>query len=205
MAVYGSAWSSMVLIQKDIGYGTDVAEGLTYEDFTVITRKAGGAFTEKTLLPESVVELGDGWYDFRWTTGEMNTIGEFYFKVIPEVDGGIEVEKIFDVTPPPLYMSGVHPNCIVTGNIVDIGGSPETTAYIVFRPRSVPVIAGPALLGATILRTTPDAFGNFSVRLLRNIQVLVEIEGAGIRHLITVPDMDTASIIDLLPPVPPPI
>ena len=205
MATYGSAWGSFVQILQNTGYDIVPVEGLLCSDFTVTIRKAGGTFAEKVLTTQDLMEVGDGWYEFKWSTGDMDTLGEFYFRAVPDVPGAFPVDKIFDVNPPPLYMQGVHPDCIVTGNIINIGGMPSTNTYVMFRPKSVPVIAGTSLLGATVLRTTPDAFGNFSVRLLRNLQVLVEIEGAGIRHLITVPDMDTASIIDLLPPVPPPL
>ena len=61
--------------------------------------------------------------------------------------------------------------------------------------------AGPSLIDGSLLRTTPDAFGNFSVVLLRGKKVIVEIERSGIKQTITVPEQATANLVDLLPPI----
>jgi len=94
------------------------------------------------------------------------------------------------------------PVCILSGTLVDIGGAPMVSTEVVFRPPHVPYYAGHALVGAGLIRTITDAFGNFSVRLLRDTTVLVEIEQVGIRYHINIPDSATAELVDLLPPIP---
>lgn len=200
MAIYGSSWSSLVQLWQDIGYGPLPVTGLSYNDVSLTIKKAGGLFSTKVLSETTFIEVGSGYYEIYWGVSDMDVIGEFYLKLTPEIDGGITFEKIFDVLPPPVFTSNAHPTCIITGNLIDISGSPMTGAPIVFRPKNVPIFAGPSLLGSSRVPAYPDAFGNFSVELLRSVQVLVEIDNAGIRQLITVPDQETASLIDLLPP-----
>ena len=131
----------------------------------------------------------------------MDTLGEFSFRSLCPYANEERFEK-FDIEPAPLGGDAQAPVCIVTGNLVDIGGDPSHSCQVVFRPQYVPGVAGYSLISADLIRTYPDAFGNFSVKLLRSSQVLVEIAGAGIKNLITVPDAPTANLIDLLPPIP---
>ena len=203
MAVYGSAWSTLVQIFQDTGYGMLPVDDLLYTDFALITKKTGQPFVAPALTQDSVTDFGYGWYEFHWSVSDMDTIGEFYYKIIPGIVGGVYVEGKFDVMPPPMYANNVHPTCIITGNIVDLSGHAQLGTPVVFRPKNVPIVVGVSLIGASRILTYPDAYGNFSVELIRNVQAIVEIESSGIRHLITVPDLPTANILSLLPPVPP--
>ena len=47
----------------------------------------------------------------------------------------------------------------------------------------------------------PDAYGNFSVQLLRYAEVIVEIKRLGINYKFTVPNQATAPLLGLLPPI----
>lgn len=204
-ALYEQTRESLVRLMQYNGYETLPLTGLDPEEVSLVIRKTGQNFQTKTLTPDSFLNKGDGWYVIVFDGSDMNSIGEFYFRITPTVEGGLEVEKYFDVVPPPLYTNPDFMTCIVTGNLVDVAGEAVSNAEIVFRPKNVPIIVGPSMIGSNIYRTTPDAFGNFSVKLLRNITVLVEIHSAGIRHIINVPDLPTADILSLLPPVPMPV
>jgi hypothetical protein len=62
----------------------------------------------------------------------------------------------------------------------------------------------PAKYGLNIIHADPvstvaDVDGQFQVKLVRNSIVVVEIERAGIKHQITIPDQATAELMDLLP------
>lgn len=201
-AFVGQPKESIVRLMTDAGYGSYVpAAGLTAAEVTVRIRKSGQDFETRVLTEDEWVELEDGFYAIKWTADDMSDLGLFFFKVwfLGTPDW---VYESFDIIPQPFYLDVQAPICVVTGNIIDIGGSPLAIETIVFRPPHVPVAAGPSLVAAGIIRTSTDAFGNFSVRLLRSSTVLVEIDRAGIRHQILVPDQPTASIIDLLPPIP---
>lgn len=201
-AFVGQPTESVIRLMTDTGYGTYApALNLIYTDVTVRMRKPYGDCETRPLSVEEWQELEDGYYIVKWTPGDMAAPGLFFFKVWCFGCSDWAVSS-FDIVPQPFYLDVEAPICVVTGNIVDIGGSPLAIETIVFRPLYVPVVAGPSIVAAGIIRTSTDAFGNFSVKLLRGMQILVEIDRAGIRYQILVPDLPTAPILDLLPPIP---
>lgn len=203
-AFYGKERWETIFIQVDGGYGYVPALGVTYDLLNVKASKNGGPFVEKEVTEEGWRDLENGYYSILWNESDMDTMGEFYWVMdIPSLSVGFRGS--FDVDPAPFYLDVTAPTCVVTGNIVDIGGDPLALNTLSFRPRNVPGVAGQSLMASGHIRTNTDAYGNFSVKLLRSAIVLVEIENAGIRHLITVPDEPTAALIDLLPPIPLPI
>jgi hypothetical protein len=182
--------------------GDTPVTGVLFGSVIVKKRKTGAiTFSTKVLVTADWVELGGGFYVLKWSTADMDTLGEFRYWI----SGGTfdDVTGAFDVIPAPIAIDVAAPKCIVTGNVVDIGGNPMSLEKIVCRPRNVPGVTGTSLIAAGIINTVADAFGNFAVELIRGAIVLVEIERAGIRHLITVPNQPTALILDLLPPIPP--
>jgi hypothetical protein len=97
----------------------------------------------------------------------------------------------------------VPPNlCTISGNVVDLGGVPAAGTRIVFRIAGVPKRTGDSLVVSDRITTYPGAEGSFSVNMVRGAVVLVEIDPAGIKNQFTVPDLPTASLLDLLPPIP---
>ena len=201
MAVLGMPKNSVIHLTIDVGYGIQNALGVSFDEMSVYYSKNGDAFEHKVLAVEDWSELGNGYYTLRWSAADMDTLGEYSFRALCPY-ANEEVFEKFEIEPTPFGVDAQAPICIVTGNLVDIGGDPSHTATVVFRPQYVPGVAGYSLISADLIRTYPDAFGNFSVKLLRSSQVLVVIERTGIRNLITVPDAPSANLIDLLPPIP---
>lgn len=200
-AFYGKERWETVFIQVDTGYGIVPALNITYDMVTMSVSKNGAGFEPKAVTEEGWRDLGEGYYSVLWTEGDLNVLGCFFWILkVPYLS--VELKDKFDVDPAPLYTDTSAPVCIVSGNIIDIGGDPLAINIVRFRPRNVPGVAGQSLIASGHIQTSTDAYGNFSVKLLRSAIVLVEIENAGIRHLITVPDEPTASLIDLLPTIP---
>lgn len=197
-----NSWQSTFELLADSGYGLTPIAGITYDQVLVKYQKMGGEFVEKTMNGTNWIERGEGFYSIVWSPEDLDTIGSFIFTVAFPYQTK-EYQDRFTVIPEPIQYGVPAPTCVVTGNIVDIGGLPMSATDVVFRPPHVPSFAGPSLVASGIIRTMTDAFGNFSVRLLRNTSVLVEIEKAGIRYLISIPDEPTAQLLDLLPPLPP--
>lgn len=200
MATKGIAKNSVVRLFVDTGYGKQPALGVSYDEAYVLMSKNGEDFLPKIMTVLDWSELGDGYYTLRWSAEDMGTLGDFSFRVSCPY-AFEEYFSSFEVTAGPYGVPTDAPVCIVTGNLVDIGGEPSHQ-MVVFRPRFVPGASGSSLISSEIIRTTADAFGNFAVKLLRNSQVIVEIEKSGIKNLITVPDSPSANLIDLLPPIP---
>lgn len=201
MAVLDMPKNSVIHLTVDVGYGIQAALGVGFDEVSVYYSKNGDDFELKTLAIEDWSELGNGYYTLRWNALDMDTLGEFSFRVVCPYANEDYFEK-FDVVPAPFGVDAQAPICVVTGNLIDIGGDPSSNCQVIFRPQYVPGVAGYSLISSEIIRTYPDAFGNFAVKLLRSAQVLVEIEKAGIKYLITVPDAPSATLIDLLPPFP---
>lgn len=173
-----------------------------FSDITLSLRKNGGtALVARTVLTSEWVNLGNGYYALRFSADDFDTLGDFRYVLA----GGAfdSVSGSFDVDPAPIAFLAEAPSCIVSGNIVDIGGAGMRLQPITFRPRFVPGIVGASLIASGLIQTSTDAFGNFSVALIRGSKVLVEIQAAAIRYEITVPDAPSADLLDLLPPFPP--
>jgi hypothetical protein len=169
---------------------------------TLLLRKNGEpAFVARVVLTTEWVNLANGYYAMRFTADDYDTIGDFRYVISGA--GFDTVAGAFDVEPTPISFLAEAPSCIVSGNIVDIGGVGMRLQPITFRPRYVPGIAGASLIASGLIQTSTDAYGNFSVALIRGSKVLVEIQAAAIRYEITIPDAPSADLLDLLPPFPP--
>lgn len=176
------------------------ATAIIFSAPVVKIRKANAtAFTTKTLVVTDWVDLGAGYYALKWSAGDMNVLGAFLYEISGA--GFDTIYGSFDVDPAPVAFSVSPPYCIVSGNIVDIGGDPMRLEQIVFRPQYVPAVTGPSLIAAGVIRTATDALGNFSVALIRGTKALVEIERAGIKYLIEIPEQPSATLLSLLPPI----
>jgi len=172
--------------------------GLTYTDFVITLKRQGDTiFTPKVLTASNLFEIGDGWYVVKWDSLDTSRLGEVLFKVEP--DGLTPFFEKFSVLPNPLNSIITPSLCIVTGNIVELGGSFSQEPKISFTGIKSPYISGDSFVKASRIETTPDAYGNFSIALLRNIEVRVIIELSGVNHKIVIPDQETVELKDLLP------
>ncbi len=164
-------------------------------------RKSGATiFSVKTLAPTDWVELGYGVYVVKWSAVDMGVLGQFVFRLAStSIDPYV---GIFDILPAPVGILANPLVCVVSGNIVDIGGQPSTQQQVSFRVSQLPAATGSSFIAGGYVTTSPDAYGNFSVALLQGKSVVVEIVQTGLKHVITVPAQATASLLDLLPPLP---
>lgn len=197
--------------QKDVtfrlfnagAYGDLPVEGVTYDEVSLQIRKNGEAeFSVRTLLETEWLEIGFGFYALRFAGTDFDTLGELRYVLSgPSFDTHSDA---FDVDPAPIAYETAPPQCIVSGNLVDIGGNPLQQSRVHFQPRNVPgKTDGGSIIAAGDISVLSDVYGNFAVRLIRESKVLVTMPDAGIRILIEVPDAPTANILDLLPPIPP--
>lgn len=196
--------------QKDVtfqlfnmgAYGATPVEGITYEDLTLQIRKNGETeFSERAVAETEWLELGLGFYALRFATTDFDVLGEFRYVLSgPSFDTH---SGYFDVDPAPISYETAPPQCIVSGNIVDIGGAGLSQSRVFFQPKNVPGKTGGSIIASGSLNLLTDVHGNFSVKLIRESRVLVMIPDAGIKVLIDVPDASSANLLDLLPPIPP--
>lgn len=175
--------------------------GVTFDNVTVKYRKAGdtGALTTKTMTVDDWIEIENGYYAVLWSATDMNTLGNFFYQVT-EVSSDPVTDQ-FSIGPQPITLLAQIDTCIVSGNIATIGGDPALGRAVTFRLAVSPKAVGASIVSGEPIKTTPDFAGNFSIALLRNATIIVEIERAGIRHQIDIPDQETANLLDLLPPI----
>jgi hypothetical protein len=201
-ALQGKVYETVVRLEVDSGYGiTPVLGVLPTEADAAIRRTGTYSFQLKALDVDSWIELGGGYYVIVWKPADTAALGEVYYTL--ESNGVVfnRLEGKFSVEPLPLSAISSPAKCIVSGNILDLGGEPSTESWLNFRVAKTPSVLGGSLVEGKILRTIPDAYGNFSVVLLRGKKVIVEIPQAGLRHTISVPEQETANLVDLLPPI----
>lgn len=181
------------------------ATGVLFSDVTVKFKKFGSdTLTTKTMTTNDWVELGDGFYVLKWSPSEMDTAGKFFYTATGTLFDNFLFEE-FPVEAPPLGALVFPDKCIITGNILDVGGNPDQDRLIEIRPVVFPAAQDGSIISARPVTSIADALGNFSIALIRNQAVKIEIKTAGIRHQITVPDSSSATLLSLLPPIPPPL
>ena len=157
------------------------------------------SFTTIFPVDTDVVELGEGFYVLRIAKENFPNVGAFFI----EVTGMFKTfSKEYFVEPTPLSFLQGPAVCVVSGNIVDISGAvPGSKEEISFRVAKVPNTVGGSLVTSERFVMYPDAYGNFSIQLLRFSEVIVEIKRTGINYKFTVPDLATAPLLSLLPPI----
>lgn len=190
--------TSEVLVELKLA-GTPVT-GVTFTDVTFQYWAEGDdVFQTQALDIDSWVELGSGVYAITIDGGLLANVGGFGFRL----SGGSfdSVVRDFFVEPAPIALLATPEKCLITGNVLDIGGEVGKHSQVTFRIANVPKRVGGSLVVADKLVTVPDALGNISVALIRGVIALVEIPAAGIKYQITVPDQPSALLLDLLPPI----
>jgi len=159
------------------------------------------SLTARAILEEEFLEIGNGYYSLKLSgQNDLNTLGIYFLRLSGTGFETVEKELILEVPP-----VGIDPNpavCTVSGSILDIGGEAGGGQQVTFRGVDFPIVSGASLITSDAVRTLPDAQGNFSVKLLRNRVVLIEVDRTGVRNQITIPDQETALVVDLLPPIP---
>ena len=178
------------------------ATGVLFSDVTAKIKKPGEVtLTARLLVTAEWVELGDGFYTIKWPPEDLDVAGTFFYTLDNATlfDNFLFAE--FDVIPPPLFSAVFPDKCVISGNVLDIGGSPGQGQQIRVTPVKLPAVAGSSLLVSDPIFSVPDVEGNFSVALIRNQTVIFQIERTGIRQQIDVPDSPSALLIDLLPPI----
>ena len=196
-AFQGSIREEVVFLTDGIGPIT----GLLPVDMTARIRKPEGEFEDKALDSDNFMELESGLYLVIFSETDMQTLGTFTYSLN---SGSIDYTwNSFQIVPLPLQATVGATSCIVTGNIINLGGKPGVNTKIQFRLGQIPSVFldGQSLVSADILTTFPDAMGNFSVSLLRGETVIVEIPQTGIVQQIIIPNQETADLTDLLPPI----
>ena len=196
--MYIGRQSDKIFLILDDSY--DHATGLTAADVNFSFWKQGETtWTPMGLLPEEFIELGSGFYIVKVRPEFLDTLGEVSFRV---QGTGLSEQVIVDfVEPLPPSFAIDATRCIVSGNIKDLTGDVNNKKYqIKFNLVSLPQqIGGVSLISSDTIVTMPDVFGNFSVILLCGTTVMVEIEAAGIKNQIVIPNQTSANLIDLLP------
>jgi hypothetical protein len=196
MAIAGAVWESVVYLSLA---GAPVT-GVLFSDVTAKVKKAGAVvLSTKTLVTGDWVELGFGLYMIKWSAADMDTLGPFFFRL-----SGVLFDtqsKSFDVDPASFASFVPADVCVIMGNIRDLGGNPAMMSDIIIRGSDFPAQSGISLVTSDIIRFRPDFYGNFTVPVLRLQKVIFEIEKTGIRNEITVPNLPTANLLDLLPPI----
>ena len=151
-ALQGQAREANILV---LDAGSAPIAGLVFGDFVVRFKKPGETvFGPKTLAAATdLEEISDGWYIIRWSGTEMNTLGAFLFEVASS--GGTPVPVFygeFDVEPNTVAALAVAETCVITGNVVDIGGQVGLNTRITFNPVTGPITSGDSFVRSTMLK-----------------------------------------------------
>lgn len=161
--------------------------------------KAGDpAFTVKPLDVYSWVNLGGGYYTIKFSAADMSVVGDFIYTLSSSLFDNFTFDEFVIM---PLANPVTNSLCAVSGTLKNIQGVSASQIKITARPISFPAQYGGNILTADAAWCYPDNLGNWTLNLVRGSTVMLEIERAGIRAQIIIPDTPTANVLDLLPPL----
>lgn len=177
--------------------------GILYTDITVQYLPAGSnILVTKIMTSADWLEIGNGVYRITFDPSETAIVGDFTFFIMSVLFDNFLYDE-FTIEPSVTPITSPLPaQCVVSGTIVNQSALPPSLLKIVARPAAFPAQSGNTILSADAVWTYADAYGNFSLALIRNSIVIIEVDRCGIRAQITVPDVPSANLIDLLPPLP---
>ena len=181
------------------------AASVGYTDVTVRYKKNGSSgFSVKTMTSADWINLGQGMYTLRFSSNELDTLGNFTFTVAgPLFDNFIYDEFTIEPAPSGAFVPAPPMTCVVSGTVKTVGGVAPQQLKVVARAANFPATYGDNLVSADTVWTYADSLGNFSMNLVQGATLLIDIERVGIRAVqIRVPFAPTANLIDLMPPIP---
>jgi hypothetical protein len=173
--------------------------GLLYSNLTLATRRPGGSgLTVRTILAPDLTEIGGGYYLLNLPVAETALLGTLVYRITAA--SASPAYGSMQVDPQPLAFLQSPTMCVVTGNIVQLGGAVADATQITFRAQHLPA-QGPnqSLISSKLLTTWSDAVGNFSVALLRGATVHVEVPDCGLRGQFVVPQLSSQTLTALVP------
>lgn len=194
----GQNFEAFVLLKDSMGVPVST---LAYTDLTVRTWNTKQTVMQPlTLALADLVNLGSGMYVIKIDKSLYPNVGEFAL----EVKGSLIADtlQVYPVDPTPLSFLQSPSVCVVSGNIMEITGQASSNREEVsFRISKLPSSVSGSLVTSERMIVYPDAYGNFSVQLLRFSEIIVEIKRAGINYKFTVPNQATAPLLGLIPPI----
>jgi len=173
--------------------------GLVGGDLTLATRRPGGTgLTVRTILSGDLTEIGGGYYLLWLPPAETALLGALVYRITAA--SALPVYAALSVDPQPLAFLSSPLMCVVTGNIVQLGGAVADATQITFRAQRLPAQApNQSLISSKLLTTWSDALGNFSIALLRGATVHVEVPECGLRGQFVVPNLASQTLMALVP------
>src|SRR5262249_55164397 len=152
-------------------------------------------FSTKVLSSSDWAELGNGLYSLRFSSADTNVVGDFTFTLASaKFDNFVYDEFEVEAQPEGVEVPNNPQQCLVSGSIENIAAASPTgepLKVVVYQP-SFPAKSNKLIISADPVYTFVDSQGNFSLALVRNATLIVEIKRCGIRAQITVPDAPTA-------------
>lgn len=174
--------------------------GLTSAAFAFFTLRTATdtSLTLRVFPANSTIEVGGGYYIITIPLPETAATGLVAYQF--SAASAVPVYGAFYVEPAPVALTAAPQMCLLTGNVVEIGGYLTSPVMITCKTSSVPaLVGGTSLLSTHRAVTWTDALGNFSISLLRGATVSIEILDCGIKGQFIVPAQQTASLPTLIP------
>lgn len=173
------------------------AAGVLSVDLTVQYWLPGMALLQTLTIAETDWdEIDVGVYALRIPKSILQSVGQFYLKI-----NGMalrESRQTLEVIHAPITF--VQPElCTVTGNVVDLTGDPDCCSEeIQYRVVGGIVFSGQSFVNSRLKTTRTDSYGNFVLPLIKGADVMIELKTSGFKKTITVPNLSTVQLKDLL-------
>lgn len=202
-----ATWISFYVIDNDVT--ADPRTGILYTEIDVSYKKYGDtSFTNKVLTGVADFrEIGVGVYEVSFSAAELDTLGSFVFIIngngtlaappVRQVLGQAVVVAAAAYTPGTITLS----TNVLTGNIVDLQGTPVANVGVNAIVLSLPTVMGvtPNTGGITnsLVSAVTDASGFFALEVLQGAVIDISISKVNYRRTLTVPANSTDILFEL--------
>ena len=138
-----------------------------------------------------LVEIGSGVYTLEFTATELDTLGNFIYKV-----NGATIIQFVDTTVVVAAGQATTPTsvstCIISGHVFDLAGNAIQNATVSARVLGAPSVTGVVGLGDSTVYARTDSNGEFFLELVRLATVDIVISKMNYRRQLTVPNAASA-------------
>jgi hypothetical protein len=174
-----------------------LSDGLYYDDQLVSGSRFAAAYADNAMSEVSATNF-PGAYRYQFPHSEDTTGSELFF--LRYINTGVNARLVYEeIAFGPLRTAASLERCNLYGTVLALDGSSiaNEVVYVTIIPNTILTSGSKPGISVQRIEMYTDANGGFSVDILRNLVVRLQIPSMGYDAKITIPDQESANFADL--------
>lgn len=174
-----------------------LTDGFYFDDAQATGLKFAAAFATNAMTEVDATNL-PGLYRVAFDHSEDLTTSELFFVRLQNTGGNARIEDS-TIAFGPLRVAAALDQCALFGTVVDINGQGDANKVVRVSiiPNTILTTGSKPGVSVDKLDTYTDDTGGFSINLLRNLTIRLQIPSMGYDRKIVIPDAPSANFADL--------